>query len=262
MANFPIRNRALPLILVIVVALLGPQPLRAADGLYEQTVRGTGWVLIPKGQGTFMCGTCCLVDADRRLAVTNSHVVGKARALGVYVPVHLQGRLITDAGYYLRGLTPVPAEVLATDGKRDLALIRLDWVPEGMRALALAPRSARPGQVVHSVGNSGLAGKPLEAGTLWGRRGAKVLRVAFEVMQPENGKGQVEAHTVRTDAMTSSGDSGGPLVDEHGRLVGLVDGYDADRKCGLSIDVREIRAFLTRALEPAASSLLSLSSGS
>src|SRR5438105_4627836 len=113
MWKFPSRQgcQFLPILFAFIFNL-SFGPTRAAAELDEQLLRGTGWVLVPQGPGSYRCGTCCLVDAERGLALTNAHVIGEGRGVGVYVPVHLQSRLITDSGYYLRGLMPVPAHVV------------------------------------------------------------------------------------------------------------------------------------------------------
>ena len=92
MATPPRRTgRPFLCLLVLSLPLLVPAPLRADTDLYERVLHSTGWVIIPCGGGAYACGTCCLVDAERRLAVTNRHVVEGFKEVVVYVPVHLQG---------------------------------------------------------------------------------------------------------------------------------------------------------------------------
>src|SRR5437763_14108779 len=71
-----------------------------------------------------------------------------------------------EYGHYLHAVAAFPARAIAGDQRQDLALLQLESVPEGVAALPLAPRSARPGEVVHSIGNAGL-GEGMEDGTLW-----------------------------------------------------------------------------------------------
>ena len=57
------------------------------------------------------------------------------------------------------------------DKEGDLALIRLDRVPDGVPALSSRATSPDPGQTVHSIGNPG------KSGALWVYTPGKVRQV-------------------------------------------------------------------------------------
>src|SRR5205823_989388 len=107
---------------------------------------------------TIASGTCWLADRERRLAVTCRHVVGDSREVLVYFPAYEKDRPVVEAARYLRKSPAVVGRVVAADAARDLALIRLASVPEGVQEMRLADQSSGPGDDVHSVGNSGLRG--------------------------------------------------------------------------------------------------------
>src|SRR5437588_9795561 len=117
--------------------------------LYQQALKGT--VLITFDQGS---GSGWLVDAERRLVVTNHHVAGEAKNLKVYFPRFEDGELVTSpAAYVGNSDMAVRAKLLLTDPKSDLAVIEVERVPSGARALTLASRSALPAERVHALGN-------------------------------------------------------------------------------------------------------------
>src|SRR5436190_302487 len=76
---------------------------------------------------------------------------------------------------------PLPG-LLHRDGLRDLALLRLDALPDDVAALPLAAHGAGPGDAVHSVGNSGVT-----TGTLWRYTAGRVRSVYQGQILQENG---------------------------------------------------------------------------
>ena len=111
-------------------------------------------------------GTGSVVDGNERLILTNFHVVANTAQLVVFFPIYENGKLVSEKERYLGGLKKgskalegaIPADLLATDTQRDLALIRVSKVPPGTEALPLAKGSVNIGQTVHSVGNPGASG--------------------------------------------------------------------------------------------------------
>jgi S1-C subfamily serine protease len=248
----PWTNRKRVVLWVVALALcLGSA--RPATTLYSQLLLSTGWVVIPTPQSHKSTdGTCEVIDTDRRLALTCAHVVGTSSQVSVYFPLYgRDGTVLTDAAEYPRYEKPIRAQVIAKDAKSDLALLRLDSLPTGVRALSLAASPAKKGERVHSVGNGHPAGKKLQEVVLWRYHEGTVESVGFRVdkrraedKQPAH---QVEAREVQARLQIIHGDSGSPLVDDNGRLVGVVSGFNEKTGLDFAIDVNEIRIFLQRA---------------
>jgi|GEM_PF-1201600 len=204
--------------------------------LYKQTLRGTVFIVCRLGPDSYSTGSGWLLDADRKLVVTNHHVVAGALEAGVYFPAYENGRRIDDREYY-RKREPLAGEVLLSDPKRDLAVIRLTSLPEGATPLELAPASPQPGQLLMSIGNAA----SVEA--LWSATTGSVRQVYRKKMKFRGGQ-VVDAMIVETQSPTNPGDSGGPVVDDQGRLVGVVSaGAKEAQLVTTFIDVSEVRSF-------------------
>ncbi|MHB1426447.1 MAG: HEAT repeat domain-containing protein, partial [Gemmataceae bacterium] len=135
----------------------------------------------------------------------------------------------------------IRARVVAREPSKDLALLQLDHVPNGLPVLKLAAKSAEPGQNVHSIGASGVE-KGLK-GYLWRYTTGQVRQVYQDSFRVEYG--EVNAWLVETSAPTNRGDSGGPVVNDQARLIAVVESLKRDeRLVSKNIDVREIRRLL------------------
>jgi S1-C subfamily serine protease len=235
-----IRGPKSVLLGVAVAALcLASAGVGRADSLvYHSMLRSTGLVEVPDPEGSVTYGTCWVVDRRRGLALTSRHVIGDAAEAVVYFPAYRDGAAITELAHYHRQVAAVRGRVVHGDVGRDLALLRLDALPEHVQAIPLAAQSAGPGDTVHSVGNSGV-----RAGALWRYTAGKARSVYRAKLQLENG--QVEARVVETQSPINPGDSGGPLVNDRGELVGVVTGTEEQtRLVSFNVDVQEVKAFL------------------
>jgi V8-like Glu-specific endopeptidase len=239
------RNKGLTAAAVLVLCLTTTSVVRADDAaLYQKTLEATGWIYVP-GLGD---GTCWVVDREQKLVVTNKHVVGTKDDAEIMFPMFKDGEVVTVAGEYLKRSKSlmIKGKVIARDAKRDLALVQLEALPQHVRALPLAETSAKNDDLVLSIGNSGLAGKPIEQGTLWKMRTGKVARKAFRVLTYNNVNQKLESSMLNSTLHTSPGDSGGPVVNDRGELIGVTSG--GNNIDSFAIDVTEVRMFLQRAL--------------
>jgi serine protease Do len=230
-------------ILTLTVVLLGFSAgnVRANPAVFERTLKSTALVVSSSGS----IGTAALIDAKRRWLLTNFHVVEKQKQVAVYFPVYRDGSLITDPNEYLKQKAKwgLIGDVISRDKKRDLAVIELKKLPRVVTSLPLAGRSAKPGETVHSIGNSGIGN-----GTLWRYSNGYVRQVYAAKFRSHGQDGSVieaEATVVETQVPCNPGDSGGPVVNEKGELVGVSQSIFRDQQLvTYSIDVREVRAFL------------------
>jgi hypothetical protein len=218
---------------VAVLALLNTA--WANEKVYEQTLPAVVWVVAKDG-----FGSGAVVNLEKRLVFTNYHVVGANDDVQIVFPVFKEGRCVAERRHYLANLDSlaVAGKVVARDSKRDLALIEAEKLPPGVKALKLAPASAKPGQLVHSIGN------PRSSGALWVYCDGRVRQVYENRFSLEGGQ-VVEARIIETTNPINPGDSGGPLVDDEGNVVGVVSSYRRGAVLfSACIDVTELRGLL------------------
>jgi len=232
------RRIAGPIVLCALAVLLPAGTARANAEVYRQLLHSTGWVIVP-GAGKTTSGTCFVVDQQHRLVITCQHVGGDAREALVYFPSLKDGKAAVESMFYLDRMPALVAEVVARDRARDLALLRLESLPDGVKALPLADASPDPGEDVHSVGNSGLT----DGGVLW-RYTRGSVRLSYEKKVSSSGK-ERSVRILETQSPVNKGDSGGPVVNDRGQLVGVAAAYTADaRLVSENTDVHEVRSFL------------------
>jgi S1-C subfamily serine protease len=222
----------------------GPAPLAPSDSplsgeqAYQRLIRCSALITSPRGVGTGF-----VVDAERRLVVTNFHVVGRERQVVVVFPRYdAHGELVTD----LRKYEQDPAsgvgtgEVVGVDESCDLALVRVNRLAERTTAAPLAKQPAATGSVVYSVGGSGAADNLLWRLTKGNVRGRVQRQTKIE-------SGEINCTILETDAPVNRGDSGGAVMNEHGEVVAVVShGHVMERQVSGNIDVEEVRKFVAR----------------
>jgi hypothetical protein len=229
---------------VLTLALAGRAKAeqRNAKELYKQTLRATGLVWTPAGHGTGW-----IISRDQHLMITNHHVVlGRGKEVldevEVVFPQYRNNKVVAQQDVYMDGsgkpkARPVRGRVLDTDVRRDLAVIRLERVPDGVTELPLAEDSPDPGERLHSVGNPGLSGG------MWVYTQGVVRTVVKRRVDYQDQ--QVEAQVVETTSPINPGDSGGPVVNDDGVLVGVNSGYSLKGQLmSFCIDVSEVKEYL------------------
>lgn len=212
------------LVSVGLITLIAFSILRARNtkslgsGVYERLLSSTALVSAHDDTSVSQ-GSAVLVDARRRLLVTNFHVVGAITDVEVYVPLYdAQGQPLTNLSDYetdFLNRIGIKGKVVVIDVSRDLAVIELEALWDGAREVRLARRLPRAGDTVHSIGN------PIGAAQgLWIYTSGRVRQVKqFENVDPQFGL--YSANSILTDSAINHGDSGGPLVNDAGELVGV-----------------------------------------
>lgn len=229
---------------VLTMPLLSASPVQADPEIRALLLRSTGWVAVPRGQ-EYSYGSCCLLDAEKKLVLTSQHLVAGSQQLWVYFPIREKEKVLFQSIDYLRNKAHILGRVQSRDTKRDLALVQLESLPAGLRPLPLADKYPRLGQKVYSLGNADMANCPIHAGCLWKFREGSVCRAAFAVWTLSVTGERVEARTVDATCGAAPGDSGGPLVDDQGHLLGVVSSCEGN--CGKCIAVSEVKTFLKKA---------------
>lgn len=206
--------------------------------IVTRLIHSNAWIRVvgKKGEVSYsFTGTGWILDAERRLIVTNDHVVTGHQFVEVYFPTFEDGRLVADPNYYLEEVDALKGTVIACDRVNDLAVIQVESVPSTARALALSTESPVPGETLHVVG---AYSKGSEA--LWGYAGGPVRQVCRRTLANDQ-----TSWVVETQIPTNQGNSGGAVVNDRGELVAVVEGHSVDaRLVSLFIDVRVVRGFV------------------
>jgi serine protease Do len=242
---FRVSLRSLLAAVIAAASLAASSPARADVKVYGDMLHATTWVLT-KVEGKTSSGTGVLVDKEKKLVVTNFHVVGEARAAIVFFPELKNGKAEVTRKHYIDNVKTlgIRGRVLAVDRKRDLALVMLDKLPEHAQAIKLAAASPEPGESVESVGNPG------SSDALWVYTSGTVRSVYKK--QFRTGAGDHEFTVVETQSPINTGDSGGPVVKAAGELVAISQAIAPNaRLVSYSVDISEVKLFMSSPWKPA-----------
>ena len=209
---------------------------RAEDGavIYKRLLKSTVWVVNPVSQGS---GVVIHQSTGGKtpfyLIATNHHVVDLPRSttpdrtyptVDVYHPRWNGGRLETDRKVYIRNGWKKRATIVHSDPKRDLAILYVSGKLDAPYSVVdISKDSATPGATVHSIGNPG------SSAALWVYSDGKVRTSYKAAVRYKNGQ-LVNATFLVTTSPVNPGDSGGPLVDGNGRLVGINQGHQTNKR--------------------------------
>jgi hypothetical protein len=248
MTNFqPFRSlgRLLAAAAVAALSLATTVPALADAEVYQNMLHSSTWVLT-KTQGKTSSGTGVLVDAERKLIVTNFHVVGESRTAIIFFPDLKNDKPEVTRKHYADNIKTlgIRGRVVAVDRKRDLALVQLEKLPEHAKAITLAAASPNPGDAIESVGNPG------SSDALWVYTSGTVRAVYKK--QFRTGAGDHDFTVVETQSPINTGDSGGPVVNAAGELVAISQAISpSGRLVSYSVDVTEVKMFMASPWKPA-----------
>jgi S1-C subfamily serine protease len=204
-----------------------------ARPIYKSTLPAVAWI---RGQPG---ATGWLLDRDKKLLVSSSHAVGKEKAVEVFFPEFNKSKLIAERAHYEKNSQPIAGQVIARDAARDLVLIELASVPEGIVALRLAEASAFAGDRLHAVVNTAASQG------LWSYS-TGLVRQVYRKKEPFRGS-VLDARVVVSQLPINAGDSGAPVVNDAGELVAVaVDAVEKTRLVTICTDVTEVLAFTAK----------------
>ena len=211
--------------------------------VYKAAVPSVVWIHSTRDKG-LATGSGTLIDKERRLVLTNYHVVQENPNAKVFFAVLRDGQPVSEKDYYIDRAKrlSISAKVILYNKKADLALIQLDSIPDKIEAVPLATGSPEPGSATHAIGNAG------KSGALFGYIKGTVRAVYQKEWKAEVAPRRVltfEAKVVETDSPTNPGDSGGPLLNDKGELLGVTEGGALNAQLiSTFVDVSEVKKLL------------------
>jgi tetratricopeptide (TPR) repeat protein len=252
--------KGIALLLIVVLALLGTDcrrvdavdtQSRPQQTLYIRLLRSTALVITSSGSS----GTAWVADRDRKLLITNFHVVAKTTGYGLHDAVDVffpayddRNKVIPERDYYdhhvdslTKGGFRVQARVVDADETLDLALLTVPSLPDHVTAVPLAEDSPSPGDRLHSIGNPG------SSSSLWLYTEGAVKQVAHKTWASLAGDKLLrhQARVIETQGPVNPGDSGGPVVNDGGELVGVTQGRHTEAHLlNWAIEVTEVKRYL------------------
>jgi S1-C subfamily serine protease len=242
-------------VLALMLGLAASASVRADEAVYQSAIHSTVMIFTPQGH----LGSGAVVDVERRLVVTANHVPGDNSEVRVLFPqTDSSGRVIHDWDYYQAAMErlAIPGKVVLRNPKADLALIELDRLPEGVKALPLGV--ADTAQDVHIIGHGSS-----KFGGVFGCRSGMVAN-RYKLKANANLTPLKECWVLETQIPTNHGDSGSPIVNKRGELVGIVsqgtngvnstikeDPYHRVQVTDHSVDALEVQSLMEGLKNPA-----------
>jgi hypothetical protein len=131
------------------------------------------------------------------------------------------------------------ARVIRRDEVADLALIRVEHLPEGVKPLVIAGVSAvEVGSDVHAIGHP--------TGEVWTYTRGIVSQIRRDYAWHAEDNIPHKATVIQTQTPINPGNSGGPLIDDEGQIVG-VNSFKGDGEgLNFAVSADDVKAFLAR----------------
>ena len=204
-------------------------PQLTGNQVYEKAIRSVMWIVntdIGEGSGV-------LINKQFKLAVTNAHVTDKQNTIDVYFPApDEKGELIKDRSFYMASSSVLKrlgyytkGHVVARNEETDLAIIKLDGLPETAREIDwdFTTPTTNAGDLVYILGNPG---------------GQELWRWTLGEFLNDHG----DFLHLQSDVF--GGNSGGPVLNKQGILIGIVARSDRHMNA-LAIPIRGINRLLS-----------------
>jgi len=145
-------------------------------------------------------GSGFLIDTEGHI-ITNNHVVASSQG----------GPLLVS----FSGLFQTAGTVVGTDPDSDIAVVKVDELPEGIVPVEFGDSDqVQVGQRTIAIGNPLAQDRTVTTGIV-----SAIGRTIDE--NEQNQGGYRIGGAVQTDAAINPGNSGGPLLDSHGRVMGM-----------------------------------------
>ena len=200
--------------------------------LYERANPAVVFIITKQESVNLGSGSGFVYD-DQGHVVTNNHVVIEGDGFEVQFP----------NGEFRE------AEIVGSDVDSDLAVLKVDGLPEGVSPLPLADfSSVRVGQFVAAIGNPFENQGSLSFGIISG-----LGRSIVSQRLADGGGFYSLPEVIQTDAPINPGNSGGPLLDLDGRVVGVNSAIRSETGfnsgVGFAIPVAAVRRIVPKLIE-------------
>jgi len=242
--NMRVTSIALVLVFAVSASADDQPPMR------DRLVHATAWVRA----GAQGVGTGWVVDAKKKLLITNLHVVGEQDRVEAFFIDDVDGMPISERDHYLKNQASlhergraVGGKVIAREPKCDLALIELTALPPRVIALPLAALPAAVGTHIHFVGHRH------DAETLWNHAEGSIRQTGIlgDGYFWRGKKLAVNARCLIAQLPIVPGESGAAVVNDDGEVVGVLAGLRSAPSSAIVIDASEVRQLLAIAEQAA-----------
>jgi serine protease Do len=184
-------------------------------------------IVTDDGAGNTGVGAGTIYDS-RGWILTNKHVVAGAATITI--------RLADDRR--------APGSVYGTDTLTDLAIVKMDGVPDLVAASMGDSSSLQVGQMAIAIGSPlGLSYPNSVTGGIVSALGRQISVAGDANTSPASLHGLIQ-----TDAAINPGNSGGPLVDSDGRVIGITTAEASGQGIGFAIPIDTAKPIMQQAL--------------
>ena len=211
------------------------------EDMFKKLLPRTVWIKTNKSGGSG-----ALISLEKKLVITNNHVIAGNTEATVFFPKYSLGVLVTKPMDYVNNRdAAIHSKVVYANPEKDIAFLELSSVPEDAKEMFRTQRSPEVGSKVFVLGQSGINFTSNEiTGTLW-RISIGTVRQVYDKEIKYKQLPLVKAKITETQTATNKGDSGGPVVNDRGDLVAIVTGGDgASNGVDYNIDITEINKCL------------------
>lgn len=217
-----------------------------AEEIYDQTIHSVVYIRTSEGYGSGF-----LIDKDRKLVVTNQHVINSDKWASILFPYRNEkGELQKNLDYYkekeeeiIRDNYSTIGLVIAQSIQNDLAIVQLASLP--LTAHEIEHDFSRnvedcmgKGDKVHIFGHPGTR--------LWNWTQGTFLKSQNTCSLKYPVKDRELAKCLILEADGHAGNSGGPVLNDQGILIGIITG-GTDETRSIALTTEKIKALLDTA---------------
>ncbi len=213
-------------------------PPQKIENIYRYLLDATVLIVVNYPEQGLATGTGWVVDKERCLVVTNQHVVETQPTARAVFAKFNGTKLITKIDGYPEA-EAIGAVVIDSDPNFDLALLKLDRLPETARELKLTTRDVSPGEKIHTI-----AGLPDGTDGMW-IYGTGTVR---QISEGRLANGSLTA-LMESDIPINQGNSGAAVIDDVGEVVAVAEGYMTQvRGTSLCVAAESVKQYLDMVL--------------